>query len=643
MKWVEFSGTKIRYVEYNNKLHTLEKLADDNTVINLANSDKPLSTTFNVNSNFGKALYEVAKSNPELEKLGLVPDYNSFLEDTAPTWAEELIKNKVTSKDLSDAERLENDREARVKSDKEHLLYETYYAEFRNYMMEFDLSPLELIVSVSRCLVADSVREVIRAFVGYFQTINGFKATNVIAVGSPASGKSFILETAISMMPDKYIHRGVMTESAFFESFDGMDLTGHIFYLGDLGGANSDEKTIAFRELLKELSTDGVVTRTITKEVGKNREPVTQIVKGNPAISYSTANEEIINEQEKSRSILLTPQPILPNDLLIFNTVMRNNGIFKEDIISLHQIRDSVKGLVYCFNRNDYDFFNPYMFNVISTFEDNSDFNRKIKEFDATLEVVTLLDHPYSCKHDLYYDDESKKKETKLVFPSKRNNLNAMNLFDAVDFLPDEARLGDKLIGTYNVFDLDELNAGIVDESNNFEENVIIALKLEDQEWVCDEDIHNWKHDFFYNPYNDYFSPDYKKFKDYVFTVSTLKRRYGRKKWFKSHINYLSDRLRRLYEGGVLIILGKTDKNENVYALSNENGEKISVKIPSFTGKAKLNQSKRLFDILYPNHSRDFDDFLRFDEGKPDERSLTESVSALFPALPFLKDGDYNV
>ena len=317
----------------------------------------------------------------------------------------------------------------------------------------------------------------------------------------------------------------------------------------------------------------------------------------NPAISYSTANEEIINEQEKSRSILLTPQPIIPTDLLIFNTVMRNNGIFKEDIINLHQVRDSIKGLVYCFNRNEYDFFNPYMFNVISTFEDNNDFNRKIKEFDATLEVVTLLDKPYSVFHGLYFDEMEDTKDTKLVFPTKRHNLNAMNLFDAVDFLPDEARLGDKLINTYQVFDLEELNAGIVDESNSFEENVIIALKLEDQDWVCMDDIHNWKHDYFYNPYNDYFSIDYKKFKDYVFTVSSLKRRYSRKKWFKNHINYLSDRLRRLYEGGVLIIIGKTDKGENVYALSNENGEKISVKIPSFNDKSKINHFYKLYRI----------------------------------------------
>ena len=91
-------------------------------------------------------------------------------------------------------------------------------------MEMFEKSALELVVSVSRCLVADSVREVVRAFVGYFQTITGIKATNVIAIGSPASGKSFILERALAMMPQEYIHYGVMTESAFFESFDGQNL-----------------------------------------------------------------------------------------------------------------------------------------------------------------------------------------------------------------------------------------------------------------------------------------------------------------------------------------------------------------------------------------------------------------------------------
>ena len=635
MKWCEFQGVKVRYVQYSTRLHVLEKLSDDGTVLNLANSDKPLSTTFSGNRSFAEALFTIATDSSEFTL-----DYKDFVKNTGSRWAEELIKNKVTSEELENEEKSKNQEIKSQEKQELKLRYETLYAEFRDYMLEYDLTALELITATSRCLVADSVREVIRAFVGYFQTINGFKATNVIAVGSPASGKSFILETALDMMPDEFVHRTIMTESAFFESFDGMDLTGHIFFLGDLGGVNSDEKTIEFRDILKQLATDGEVSRTISKGDSKDREPVKQVVKGHPALTYSTALEETINEQEKSRSIVLTPQPILPNNLLVFNSVMRNNGVFREDIVKLHQIRDSIKGLVYCFNRTDYDFFNPYMFNVISTFEEVSDFNRKIQEFDATLEVVTMLDKPYSFQHSMYYDDMEEKTETKLVFPTKRNNLNAMNLFDAVDFLPDEARFGDQLIKLFDVFDLSKFNDQLLDDEASFEDNVIFCLTNDSQVWVTEEDRkHGWQTGFFYNSHNGYFSKDFVKFQNYCFTVSTLKKKYGRNKWLKSNIHYVSDRLRKLYEGGVLIKLGKTDTNENLYAISDENGEKISVKIPSFNNVGKINYSKKLFKQLYPDYTDELDSFLEFDKGKPDETSLTESVSALFPRLPYIRDG----
>lgn len=638
MSFVDISGVKIRYVAYNNKLHTLERLADDNSVITLANGSNPLSTTFNSNSTFGKALYQIAKEISDIK-----PDFQTFLSDTAPEWAELLIKNKVTGEDLLEKEHKEKQKIVEQQADANKLYYETLYAEFRDYLYEYDVSPLELIVATSRCLVADSVREVIRAFVGYFQTVNNFKATNVIAIGSPASGKSFILETALSMIPDEFVHKTIMTEPAFYEEFDGQDLTGHIFFLGDLGGANSDEKTIAFRDLLKELSTDGEVSRTLIKGDSKNKEVVKQRVRGKPALSYSTAHQEVVNEQEKTRSVILTPQPINPHDLLVFNTVMRNHGVFKEDMVKLDQVRESIKGMVYCFNRREYDFFNPYEFNVISSFEDNSDFNRKIQEFDATLEVVTLLDKPYSIYHTIYDLDEEDAK-TRLVFASKRDNLNAMNLFDAVDFLPMEARFGDKLIEIFTVFDLEALNEGLLalDEDATFEENAISILTNEVKDWVCEEDTHNWKRSYFYNSINGYFSSDYKKFNDYVFTVSSLKKRFNRSKWLKTNLPYVSDRLRRLYEGNVLIILGKTEHNENVYALSDENGEKISIKIPSFTDKKQLEVSKNLFTKIYPDYIGEFDTFLSMDSDNANEYSLTESIDALFPNLPYIKGGvDY--
>lgn len=641
MSFVDISGVKIRYVAYNNKLHTLERLADDNSVITLANGSNPLSTTFNSNSTFGKALYQIAKEISDIK-----PDFQTFLSDTAPEWAELLIKNKVTGEDLLEKEHKEKQKIVEQQADANKLYYETLYAEFRDYLYEYDVSPLELIVATSRCLVADSVREVIRAFVGYFQTVNNFKATNVIAIGHPTSGKSFILEKALSMIPDEYVHKTIMTEPAFYEEFDGMDLTGHIFFLGDLGGAKDDEKTIAFRDLLKELSTDGEVSRTLIKGDSKNKEVVKQKVTGKPALTYSTAHPEIVNEQEKTRSVILTPQPINPHDLLVYNTVMRNHGVFKEDMIKLDQVRESIKGMVYCFNRREYDFFNPYEFNVIGSFEDNSDFNRKIQEFDATLEVVTLLDKPYSIYHTIY-DFEDETLETRLVFASKRDNLNAMNLFDAVDFLPDEARFGDKLIELFDVLDLESLNKGgfTMSDDDTFEENAINVLSIQsnNKEWICEEDTPNWKRAYLYNSINGYWSADYKEFNNYVFTVSSLKKRFNRSKWMRNNIHYVSDRLRRLYEGNVLIILGKTDKNENLYALNNENGEKISVKIPSFTDKQQLSTGRNLFEKIYPDYLDDFDEFLSSDSDTPVEHSLTESINALFPNLPFIKGGENYV
>ena len=637
MKWCEFQGVKVRYVIYSSRLHVLEKLGDDGAVVNLANSDKPLSTTFSGNKSFAEALFNIATDSSDFSL-----DYKDFVKNTGSEWAEELIKNKVSADELQSEKESYKQQVKKDTENKQKQHYETLYAEFRDYMLDYDMSALELVVATSRCLVADSAREVIRAFVGYFQTINSFKATNVIAVGHPAAGKSYILETALDMMPDEFVHRTIMTESAFFETYDGMDLTGHIFFLGDLGGANSDEKTINFRDLLKQLATDGEVSRTISKGDGKDREPIQQRVRGCPALTYSSADEEIINDQEKSRSIVLTPQPILPNKLLVFNSVQRNNGIFREDIVKLHQVRDSIKGLVYCFNRRDYDFYNPYMFNVISTFEEVSDFNRKIQEFDATLEVVTMIDKPYSIEHDLYYDDMEEQTSTRLIFPTKRNNLNAMNLFDAVDFLPDEARFGDQLIQLFKVFDLEKLDNGtLIDEDSSFEDNVIFSLTNESQVWVTDVDKRNgWQNGFFYNIHNGYFSKDYPEFQDYVFTVGSLKKKYGRNKWLKSNITYVSDRLRKLYEGGVLIKLGKTYNNENLYALSNENGEKISVKIPSFTDKSKINYSRKLFESSYPEYISEFDKFIEYDKEKPDETSLTESVPALFPRLPYIQGGE---
>lgn len=633
--WTEFkNGAKFRLIVNGNKA-TVEQLRDNGSEI-FVYHNQPFTLQQKPGTKFYDAFYDYARGIWTGEELDSFPRYYK-------SFCNELIENKVLQEELdrvAEAKKKASEEKSQKLHDK---YYEDLYSEFKMYMTKYNKSALELVVSCSRCLVADSVREVVRAFVGYFQTINGIKATNVIAIGSPASGKSFILETALSMMPQEYIHYGVMTESAFFETFDGQNLDGHIFMLGDLGGINSDEKTIAFRELLKELSTDGEVIRTISKKGEKDVTPTRQVVKGHPALTYSTANEEIVNEQEKSRSVILTPQPINPHSLSVFDFVMENNGIFREDIDEVYAVRDSIKGLVACFNYNEEDgFVNPYEYNIIDVLEEKEDYNRKIQEYKATLKVVTLLDHPYSIMHDYYLDEDNKPCESKLIFATKRNNLNAMNLFDAVNFLPDEARFGDKLLDYFEVFDLDELDpAQTYDKDASFEEQLQQVITEVDSLKTDDSQGAMWKTDFLYNEATGYYSDSCKRFKKYVFSINTLRKRF-RGKWFNQHKHYLSSRLLKLYEEDVIIKLGKCEK-VNVYALNNNNGSKISEKLPSFNDTSKVEDFKHhAFDLAFPKYSDEWDKFIELDSADPDETSITESVDALV-CLPFIKQVSEDV
>lgn len=632
MGWVEFkNGEKFRLLDKGNKF--IIEVQKDNSAQEFIYHTQPFTLSQNEQNKYYKAFYDYARGIWTGEDLDFFSKYYK-------QFCQELIDKKITSDEIAKIEDAKKKAQVENTQKSYERYYEYQYTEFKMNMEKFHKTPLGLIVSVSRCLVADSVREVVRAFVGYFQTITGIKATNVIAIGSPASGKSFILERALAMMPQERIHYGVMTEPAFFETFDGMNLDGHIFFLGDMGGVNSDEKSIAFRELLKELSTDGKVVRTIIKGDGKDKEPVRQIVTGHPALTYSTAHEEIVNEQEKSRSVILTPQPIDPKALSTFDFVMENNGIFRDDIDDIFRVMESVRGLVYCFNYNDADgFVNPYEYNIIEVLKDKEDYNRKIQEYKATLKVVTLLNKPYSITHDYYLNEDNEPIESKLVFATKRDNLNAMNLFDAVNFLPDEARFGDKLLEHYEVFDLDKLERDIesYDDSKSFEEQLIDCLTYENATYVSNENGASWKKVAIYNVENGYFSEMCSEFQNNVFCVSSLKKRF-RGKWFNQQKHYLSDRLMKLYNEDVIIKLGKTMGNENLYALNNNNGSKISEKLPSFDDTSKINSFKEdVFDLVFPKYSDEWDKFIEYDGAKPFDKSLTESVEALYN-LPYIKE-----
>lgn len=488
--------------------------------------------------------------------------------------------------------------------------YVNLYTDFEYFLKEYDLTPLELIVGITHCLGVGKPREIVRAFLGYFQTVVGYKGTNVIAIGTPASGKSFILETALGMIPDERIIYGAKTLSYFFNKYEGRDMTGYIFYIGDIGSDEDDSETLLFRNKIKQLSTDGLVERGITDKETMNQ--MDQVIRGYPALSYTTALEENVNEQEKTRSVILSPNPIDTAKLMVFNFLMENHGIYHEQIEKMLAMKESVKGLVYKFNPSDYDFFNPYMFCIEEHLRNHDDFNRKILEFNAILKLVTILNKPNYIFHDLYYDDEYEQTQTKVYFASKRDNLNALNIFDSANLLPDESRFANGIIKEYDVFDLVQL-----DENDLWED-----LVREELEYAIDE--------------NGQIIID-KDLRDKCFTLKSLKSSHRNKRWYRKSKNYIQDRINKLVDEDILVMVGKEKgTNYNVYTLNKGMASSVDSALPNFS-RTLIDRASNVFKMVYPSQYKEYLEFLENDD-ELDTTDLFESVKPIIDNLPFLED-----
>ncbi len=587
--------------------------------VKLSNSNKPYSYERKIGDEV-RVIDSSLNSPTEMTyRSELYSEIKKHLTDFSSEKQKELfveIKNRLADNIVDEDKVKENEaqiklrEEARQRDEK----YTNLYARFNAYMEKYNKSPLELIVATSHCLGVGSPREIVRAFLGYFQTVSGFKGSNVIAIGSPASGKSFILETALSMIPSENVNKGVKTVAYFFNKYNHQDLTGKIFFIGDLGGENDNKNTIEFRDLLKQLSTDGYAERGVMDK--DSNEEQDQYVKGYPALSYTTAKEEMVNEQEKSRSVILTPQPVDSGKLMVYDSVMNYHGKYDEEIKEVEGIRESIQGLVYKFNPDDFDFFNPYMFCIESLVKENDDFNRKIQEFNAILKLVTILNQPKSLTHQLYHDEMYEVKDTKIYLASKRDNITALNIFDSANLLPDEIRFANGLLESYTQFQL------VRDDDVLWEDQVYEHLI--DMEAVNDNDGYI----------------DLSVYQDELFTLKSLKSAHRTKAWFKKSKNYLSERIKTLLDENIIVNVGKDSKNKhNVYCLNYGLGDSVEDTLPQFRA-SEINRATNLFASIYPNNLDDYKVFLENDLDN-ETASIFETVNPIMSNLPYL-EANYN-
>lgn len=455
---------------------------------------------------------------------------------------------------------------------------EKQYQLFEKRRVEYGYTQLEYLCQIVKGLGVGDGLGIVKAYLTFLQTILGLKGTNVIAIGEQSSGKTHMIEQALDMIPQRFIHRGILTKSAFFKEHNGMNLDGHIFYLGDLGGVGDDEQTIAFRDVLKQLSTDGEVKRMITEE----GESITEKVTGNPSICYTTVKDAIINEQEKSRSHILIPPAVSPLQLMVYDTIMESKGEFTSELNRIEEDKRSVCGLTYhLLNTVEYiELFNPYMYVVENFFHNMVDFNRKIKEFNNLLKIVCVLSDAYTIEHDIYVDRNDDNYTSTLYIASKKNVLTALHLFsDGIGLLPTEIALLKGLSEKFVLVDVEAEADGQVDFS---------AFGIEPE----DEAIEEWDS-----------TTD--------FTVDTVKQ-FRNCRWYRNIKDTISDKLQSLAEKGFLIRKGKTKQNRILYSIPNTIEDNITHIKPNWDTKL-TNKGVELFHELFPAFIEEFDEFISRD------------------------------
>ena len=501
--------------------------------------------------------------------------------------------------------------------------YIQLYSNFITNRDSYGYTTLQYLGQICQGAGVGVAETVLKVYVGLLLTILGIKATNIIAIGKQSSGKTHSLESAIEMVPEECIIRGVHTRAYFFTKFNGQDVSRKVFYLGDLGGVKDDQQTIDTRDILKELNTDGYVERGISIEGVAHDE----WVKGYPAIVYSTVEEDIINDQEKSRSTIINPGTVDPDKLTLFNAVHESPG---EDIHLLEKIKEdvqSVQGLTWYLMEHikDYELFNPYMFNVSEFLAEMEDFNRKIKEFNKTLFIVSLLNNPFILEHELYYDEETyEPKNTKLMIASKQDVLNALVIFDGSNnLMPTETALLKGLNKNYREFDL-----GLAEDIPVSEyERKMIEYGKDGELFTTNDDgsIIGWEQQF---------TEEKDGYHYYFFTVKSIRRAYASQLWYRNVKNNLPTKLRKLYENKYLIKIGKTSKGENVYGLSPNLHEKIENNIPVFGGE-RLKKGKEEFRRKYPTLYPEFEEFINKDRMKKCRKVDFEINDSLLYKVPW--------
>lgn len=268
--------------------------------------------------------------------------------------------------------------------------------------------PLIYIGSIVEWFTAGERNNILYAFTVYAGQVILKNPVSVICLGEASSGKSHIQETALRLIPEKFIvNEKKITEAALFNRAkkDRYFYDGKIVNYGDMGGANDHEFMEESKNLMKELQSDGFLNKPLNIPDGEGGWEVKDLkLEGRPCLTYTTVPNHNFDEQEMSRSIFITPRM---DNKEIFN---RRNRLLEfkhgRSYNTLKKYEKEAELVPYMLLHlkevfEDIAIINPYVYFVIDFLKNSAFYKRDFDKFNGILKTITALNYYNHEVHDV--------------------------------------------------------------------------------------------------------------------------------------------------------------------------------------------------------------------------------------------------
>jgi hypothetical protein len=280
-------------------------------------------------------------------------------------------------------------------------------------------NPLLWIATEIDWITAGERLNILYTFIAFCSQVVLKNPISVIAIGEGGSGKTHIIEAALELMPNEYTRTMKSSTMAAVYAMSEKDpyfFDGKIINMGDMGGQSDHEEAEEFKNIMKEMQTEGYVSRTkMVKGDDGEQTPKEFKLYGKPCICYTNVPGHEFDDQEMSRSIMLTPR--MDNDIAVHWFKQLNRQINTPTSVNIQKHKDNLKmipNVVHALRMrmDGVSIYNPYASFILNYLNNSKYLKRDVDKFDGILRIITAIN---GFKRDLFITES----EHQVLFTTK--------------------------------------------------------------------------------------------------------------------------------------------------------------------------------------------------------------------------------